>query len=367
MRVKQDHVTLSADGIEVTLDLAVGHISSLTVNRRGRRLSPFHRAPWTGEALAPSTPLHLQNLSIDFFCAPFGESDVEPAPTHGWSANSAWILRDVERLPDGSRATFILSQKILSSTLTKTLTVRDGHPFIYQSHRFNGGRGRLPVAYHAMVDLPNGGILSVSPKMRAETMPDALERDPAKGRSILSYPASVLDLERFPRSDGGHANLLRYPLDGEHVDLVMLHEEPSNPLGWTIAARPHEGDMAIVLKSPRTLPSTLLWYSNGGRHYAPWNSRHRGVLGIEETLTFFGYGHKASIAPNALSAADIPTSLSVSEGKDVKSVIGACDILGDGTIRSVSVGVDVLTICGEGNTISEVPFDHLFLTEAQVL
>ncbi|OBZ92133.1 hypothetical protein ADU59_28425 [Pararhizobium polonicum] len=355
---------LSADGIEVTLDLDVGHISSFIVRRYGRTFSPFHRAPWIDEPLDASTPPHLQRLSIDFFCAPFGQSDVESAPAHGWSANAPWVLTDLERLPNGSRATFVLSRTIMSATLTKTCTVKDGHPFLYQSHRFDGGIGRLPVAYHAMVDLPHGGILSVSPKIRAETMPDRLETDDIKGRSILAYPASSDDLRTFPREDGGVSDLLRYPLDDRHVDLVMLHEQPSNPLGWAIAARPVERDMAIVLKPPGVLPSTVLWYSNGGRHYAPWNGRHHGVLGIEEARTFFGYGHKASIAPNALSGSGIETSLSVVETREVRTVIGAVEMLADGLVRSITPGNDTLQITGgKGETI-DIPFDTAFLFEA---
>lgn len=33
-------------------------------------------------------------LSGDFFCAPFGRSDLEPTPPHGWSANSDWQVAE---------------------------------------------------------------------------------------------------------------------------------------------------------------------------------------------------------------------------------------------------------------------------------
>jgi hypothetical protein len=354
--------TLSAAGIEVAIDLAVGHISKFEVTQNGRILSPFHRAPWVGEVLADGMPAHLKHLSIDFFCAPFGMSDVEAAPAHGWSANAPWELQNVESLPDGMCASFTLSRKILSATLTKTLTVRDHHPFLYQSHRFDGGKGRLPVAYHAMVDLPNGGVLSVSPKILAETMSEPLEDDAAKGRSILAYPASSRNLTQFPRADGGFSNLLHYPLDQQHVDLVMLHEQPSNPFGWAVAARPFERDMALVLKSPCTLPSTVLWYSNGGRFYEPWSGRHRGVLGLEEATTFFGYGHQASITENALSRSGIPTSVVVGDGAEIRSIIGACDLVGSGVIHSVEPGRNSLSIVASGGLERRFAFDDLFLS-----
>lgn len=357
----QDSFTLSAIGINVTIDMTVGHISRFEVTQFGRMLSPFHRAPWTGESLAADIPDHLRRLSIDFFCAPFGLSDVEPAPVHGWSANARWSLRDVEHLPDGMRVRFSLSEKVLSATLTKTLTVRDHHPFLYQSHRFEGGDGRTPVAYHAMIDLPNGGVVSVSPKIRAETMAEPLETEPTKGRSILAYPAASRDLGGFPRADGGLCDLLRYPLDEQHVDLVMLHEQPANPLGWAVAARPVERDMALVLKSPHMLPSTVFWYSNGGRFYEPWSGRHRGVLGIEEAATFFGYGHRASIAPNALSQSGIPTSVDVSDA-EIRAIIGACDLLGSGVIQSIACDENSLSLVSSDGLTHQLAFDGHFLS-----
>lgn len=354
--------TLSAIGIGVTVDMAVGHISRFEVSQGGRMLSPFHRAPWTSETLAADIPDHLRHLSIDFFCAPFGLSDVEPAPAHGWPANAPWTLQGVEHLPDGMRARFTLSQKVLSATLTKTLTVRDHHPFLYQSHLFVGGDGRMPVAYHAMVDLPNGGLVSVSPKIRAETMGEPLETDPSRGRSILAYPAASTDLGRFPRADGGLSDLLRYPLDEQHVDLVMLHEQPANPIGWTVAARPVERDMALVLKPSNVLPSTVLWYSNGGRFYEPWSGRHRGVLGVEEAATFFGYGHQASIAPNTLSQAGIATSIPVN-GAEIKSVIGACDLVGDGVMHAITCDENSLLLVSSEGMTHQLAFDGQFLTQ----
>lgn len=360
MTPPEDSFTLSAIGIDVTVDMTVGHIARFEVRTGGRILSPFHRAPWTGEAPATDIPDHLRRLSIDFFCAPFGLSDVDPAPAHGWSANARWELQDVEHLPDGMCARFLLSHKVLSAALTKTLTVRDHHPFLYQSHRFDGGDGRMPVAYHAMVDLPNGGLVSVSPKLRAQTMGEPLETDPARGRSILAYPATSQDLGQFPRSDGGFSDLLRYPLDEQHVDLVMLFEQPANPLGWAVAARPVEQDMALVLKPPHILPSTVLWYSNGGRFYEPWSGRHRGVLGVEEAATFFGYGHLASIAPNALSQGGIPTCLAVN-GAEIKTVIGACGLLGSGVMQAVTCDGNSLSMVSSDGLTHQLAFDGNFL------
>ncbi len=67
--------------------------------------------------------------------------------------------------------------------------------------------------------------------------------------------------------------------------------------------------MVLSLKNPTEFPVTFLWFSNQGRDYAPWNGRHQGVLGIEEGRAYSIYGHAASIKPNPLSDAGIPTSI----------------------------------------------------------
>ena len=54
---------------------------------------------------------------------------------------------------------------------------------------------------------------------------------------------------------------------------------------WTAATL--DGYVWISLKDPRTLPSTLFWISNGGRHGEPWNGRHLRRLGLEEICGHF--------------------------------------------------------------------------------
>ena len=53
----------------------------------------------------------------------------------------------------------------------------------------------------------------------------------------------------------------------------------------------------------------MLWISNGGRHYAPWNGRHVSVMGIEDVTSYFHSGLAESAGPNALNRRGIPTTL----------------------------------------------------------
>ncbi len=360
--------TIAAQGISVTLDLLVGHIRRLEVTREGRSLAPFHTAPWIEDVAITedeSLPGNLRFLSGDFFCAPFGKSDVENAPPHGWTANSAWHHVETRKEPDGATALYRLERKVMGATVDKRFRVRDGHPFLYETHSFSGGTGAVPVANHAMVRLPAGGRLAFSSKERIETPPTSLEPDPARGRSRLLYPATSRDAARMPLADGGFADLTRYPFAERHEDFVMMVEQPASRLGWCAASRPDSQDAVLSLKSPGEFPVTFLWFSNGGRDYAPWNGRHVGVLGIEEGRSNTSPGHCASIAPNGLSDAGTPTALALRPdgAVAVHNVIGALPLPASGSpIVAVAIeGGSALAASYEDGTRSTLPFDAAFL------
>ncbi len=359
--------SIEAEGIRVEVDLDLGQLAKIEITRDGRTVAPFHRAPWAdepGPIEGTERAPHLARLSGDFFCAPFGLADVEPAPPHGWTANGAWALVGSENSDGATKATFVLDHKVMGARVLKELMVRDGHPFLYQRHVFENGAGSLSVANHAMVRFPNGGRLSFSPKRWAETPVTALETDPARGRFVLAYPATSTDLSRFPLADGGTADLTRYPIGERHEDFAMLVEAEGATLGWSAALRPREGDLALTLKNPALLPVTMLWFSNGGRDYAPWNGRHRDVLGIEDACAYSAYGHKASISPNPMSEAGIPTAIRLEpDGSvEVRHVIGAVPVPeGLREIGAVSTGRDSLVAKDVAGRRIVLPFDANFL------
>lgn len=359
---------LAAQGVSTTLDLNLGLVTSLAVERDGRIAAPLHRAPWADEAdpvaEAPGAAPHLARLAGDFFCAPFGKADIEDAPTHGWPANSAWLPVASESLGDGVRATFRLLKPVLGATLYKQLTLRDGHPFLYQRHVFEGGSGSVSVAHHPMVRLPNGGRLSYSPKRWAETPDTPLEPDPTRGRAALAYPAQTTDLRHFPTADGGSVDLTSFPIAESHEDFVMLVEPEGAELGWTAVLRPGEGDLSLVLKNPADLPVTMLWFSNGGRFFAPWNGRHRDVIGVEDARAFSAYGHAASAAPNRLSEAGIATALQLDPAgsAEVRHVLGVLPVPpGFAAAASIDAQPGKLEIADAAGVKLSLPYDAGFL------
>lgn len=359
--------SIGAEGITVTVDRAAGHIRSLDIAPGGRLIRPLHTAPWVGDPAVigdPAIPMVLKCLSGDFFCTPFGASDLDDGPPHGWPANTSWSVPSVARAGGRTIARFALEHPVMGARLIKELTLRDGHPFLYVRHVFIGGSGAVPVASHAMTRFAGVGQLSFSPKSFAELPASPQESDPARGRSVFARGVRTADLSALPLADGTSVDLHRYPVAERHEDFVMLVEAPSAHLGWAAALRPDAGDIMLSLKNPRDFPVTFLWYSNHGRDYAPWNGRHGGVLGIEEGRSWLAEGHAASIAPNPLSESGVPTALLLDPdgAVEVRHVLGGVPLpLGWSAIRSMVPADGTLRITGSDGNVVAHPFDIDFL------
>ena len=357
---------LAADGIAVTFNPQGGMLDRVVITSGGRTIAPLHRAPWidTPDDVPADAAPHLKGLAGDFFCAPFGKADVEPAPAHGWAANGVWSLRERRSLDDGGvAATFALDHLVLGATLAKEIVVRPGQPVVYQRHVFTGGEGAVPVAHHAMIRVPGGARLSFSKKDFGGTPATGLEPDPARGRSLLAYPQRFADLSAVKLADGRTVDARTYPFMEAHEDFVTLFDPPEVAIGWSAALAKADGFLFFAVKDARMLPQTSLWMSNGGRSYAPWLSRHTAVLGIEESCTHFGDGHRLSAAPNDLTRAGYRTAVTLSPEKPtvVRYALGA--IPADpawSVVSDIAVGGGHLTITDASGRSATVPFHSAF-------
>mgnify|MGYP000055597885 CR=1 FL=1 len=359
--------TITAPGVSLTLDLDVGHIRRFEVETGGRKLTPLHTAPWVEDKAITGDPEIepcLKYLSGDFFCAPFASSNVEagsPA-THGWPANSRWEVLDEETRGDRTTARYVLTRPVMGARITKEISLRGGHPFAYQRHTFDGGEGEVSAASHGMTRFSSRGRLSFSPKAYADIPSLAQEPDPSRGRSLFKCPARFTDLTKLPLADGSEVDLHDYPVAEGHEDFLMLVEAKDSPLGWAAALRPPEKDIMLSLKNPADYPVTFLWFSNKGRYYAPWSSRHAGVLGIEEGRAYSAYGHKASIEENELSRAGIPTSVMLGGSVSLRHAVGGIPLPGGWReVAGIAAGDGVLRVTGDTGETIEVPYDPGFI------
>lgn len=288
--------------------------------RVGRQVvEPLHTAPWFGKPEARKLIPLLRGLRGDFFCAPFGDGPGwrgEVHPPHGETANADWTV--TSSAPE--RLVAVLQTRVRPGKISKIIEARPGETNLYQAHLFEEFQGGMCFGHHAMLDFNrNGpGVLSTSKLRLAQVLPASFENPAQGGYSSLKPGAWLRRLDNVPMAAGGKTDLTRFPAREGFEDLVMIHHKDADDFAWAAVVFPGKKFVWFSLKNPAHLASTVLWHSNGGRHYAPWNGRHRGVLGVEDVTAYFHLGLGASLAKNPWKAKGVPTSLTFSRSKTTR-------------------------------------------------
>ncbi|MFT3973983.1 MAG: hypothetical protein QM699_11195 [Amaricoccus sp.] len=356
---------LVVEGISLAVEPRGGMLADLVIERNGHRLAPLHRAPWVQEldAMPADAAPHLAVLEGDFFCAPFGRTDDPAIPAHGWPANGRWQLEGIDVGADGSKTgRFELPERVNGAVVSKEMTLRPGHPVVYQRHVLRGGSGRVPIAHHAMIRVPGGARVSFSPKDFGATPTTPQESDPARGRSLLAYPQRFDSLADVGLVDGRRLDLSRYPWAETQEDFLTLFDPQAARVGWSAAVAKVDGFVFFAVKDASVLTQTSLWMSNGGRSYAPWSSRHLAVLGIEETCAHFGDGPAVSGGDNDLSRQGYRTAVTLGGRVDVRYALGAIPVPdGWSEVMDITVGGGKLVLTDVSGRRETVPFDPEFL------
>lgn len=300
---------LRSDRVALSVTETGGHLSDVAFTLQdGRRVSPMHVAPWADEELSADTPPIIRVLRGDFFCAPFGASDLLPDMpfVHGLPAGGTWRVTEEAAGKIGMK----LDGTVMGATVAKHVELRSGETTVYQRHTMTGGSGRIPIGHHAMLRAEHELQLAFSPWTLALSTPEP-DETPPQGRSLLRNNQAIADLHRAKRMDGGTVDLTRFPSPEGFEAIWMVVADSTPSFAWTAATCAEEGWVWFGLKNPRVLPQTLLWFSNAGRDYAPWNGRHRKAIGLEEICGYFHLGHAASAANNPVSASGSPTAIAL--------------------------------------------------------
>ena len=340
----------------------------------GRKVEPFAVAPWATEKLPPGLPKLLEALRGDFLCAPFGGNGTpwrgENHPPHGESANSDWTFADASIAGDLTTLHLRLATKVRRGVIDKRVTLRAGHSAIYCEHTLSGFSGPMSLGTHPCVRVPGAegsARMSAGGWAWGEVLPVPFENPKTGGYSALKTGARFTSLTAVPLANGGTADLTRYPAREGFDDLVMLVGKPGRTLGWSAVTFPQERWVFLQLKDPAVLRHTVLWHSHGGRHYAPWNGRHRNVIGLEEATGYFHLGQAESARSNPISRAGYPTTIKLSAKKPLRVAhIFAATLIPKGfdcvaDVQPVSGGVVLTSASGK---IARMPLEVSFLRES---
>ena len=310
---------LANTNMEVFVTENGGHLGPATFDRKGKAIQPLSVAPWVMEPTDRKLPKILKVLRGDFFCLPFGGNETpfrgEHHPVHGETANAQWKL---ESLTKGHLHVSLRTKK-RPRQVDKHIYLRDGHNAIYSRHVISGMKGAMNPGHHAMLafpDTPGSGVISTSPFIYGQVFPGAFETPATGGYQSLIPGAEFSSLEQVPLLSGGMTDLTRYPARRGYEDLVILVGDPGFGPGWTAVTFPDQRYVWFAMKDSRMLRHTVLWLSNGGRHYPPWNGRHVNVMGLEEVTSYFHLGLAESARLNPLSAKGYPTCLTLNPNRE---------------------------------------------------
>ncbi|HEY3925475.1 MAG TPA: hypothetical protein VGL75_13015 [Acidothermaceae bacterium] len=345
-----------------------GQLGPVTFNRGKHDIRPFPMPPWIDEPLDEDVSPILRALRGDFFCLPFGANTTpyngELHPEHGQPVHRLWNFES------NTECAVQLSQEttIRQGRIDKWLELRPGHPALYQRHVISGMAGPMPLGHHAMVLFPDragSGVLSMSPFVHGQVFPGQFENPEQKGYSSLSPGALFSSLSNVPLAVGGETDLSRYPARRGFDDLVMLVSDDDLAFAWTAVVFADERFVWFALRDPRVLRSTVLWFSNGGRHASPWNGRHVNLMGIEHVTAYFHRGLAESALDNSIRQLGYPTALELDPSTPlvVNHIMGATAIPEsfDRVAAIVPDGLGIVRLIADSGYEVVVPLDLAFL------
>jgi hypothetical protein len=307
---------IASDQVEAFVTEIGGQLGPVIFERNTRRIAPYSVAPWVEEPGAKSLEPIIRVLRGDFFCMPFGGNATafgkEKHPVHGETANARWHFESLDIQDGKTTLRLSLNTRIRKARVDKTISLADGENIVYSRHVVSNASGPMNFGHHAMLkfpDSPGSGILSTSPFVFGQVFPSAFELPEKGGYPFLKQGAQFASLDAVPAANGETADLTQYPARRGFEDLVMVVADATLPFAWTAVTFPKERYVWFALKDPRVLRQTVLWISNGGRHYPPWSGRHINILGLEEVTAYFHFGLAESAGKNPVSEMGHPTSV----------------------------------------------------------
>lgn len=308
----------------------------------------------------------------EIFCLPFGGYARpwrgEKHPPHGETANGAWTFDSLSGTGGDKVLWLHLNTGVRKAVVEKMVRLVPGHAAVYCRHVVRGASGPMNLGHHATLHFPaSGGRISTSPLGFGQVYPGLFEQPAQGGYTALKPGARFRSLRRVPLAAGGMADLTRYPAREGFEDLVMVSSQPGGDFAWTAVVFPGEKYAWFSLKDPRVLASTVLWHSNGGRHYPPWNGRHRRVMGLEEVTSHFHDGLAESAGKNPVNEAGVPTVLQLSPKMPlvVNVIMGVAEVPADfETVTRIRREPGGVELQGKNGRRVKAPLDWAFLHQA---
>jgi hypothetical protein len=367
---------LSSPQVELAVTETGGHMAPVTFFRDSKHpIQPYYISPWQDEKPQSVPAPVLVSLRGDFFCMPFGGNaeavQGELHPPHGEIAGAKWQYGGLVRSGNVNTLTLHITTQIRPGKVTRQLSLIDNQNVIYSRHTIEGFAGDVPLGHHATLAMPDkeGSVrLASSPILFGMTYPGVFS-NPEQGEYQSLLPGtrwtSLTDVPVAWKNQP-NADLSRLPARRGFADLIQLVNQPSDGTdtpAWTTATFPEEHYLWFSLKDPSVLRTTVFWIENHGRHGHPWNGRNN-CLGLEDVTAHFADGLAASLKDNVLTAAGIPTTVTLSPNKPtsinyIQGVVRIPD--GFEMVRTLKFAPHEVTFISTTGQQVSIPVHHDFL------
>lgn len=316
-----ERISMRWDRGEATLQSLGGMLAPVRFDLDdGRSISPLHIAPWENDDMSDQ-PGILRRLRGDWPCIPFGAAPHRPLP-QPWSkdilkAGSCQVINDHHPHGYGSNHHWDLHRPA-ENRLSGTIRYPGDHPIEALERHVEGVSGRpeiacsltvtprhdcrLPIGLHPVFRLPEShgdAILDVGPHRTVWSHP--LDEDVPL--SMVEPNRHFESLDTLWSRDERPLSLTRLPVAGASETLLLL----TGICGRVHLTNKVERYRVTLQWDPEIFPSLMLWISNRGRAFRPWNGRHLAI-GIEPVRAAFDLGMHISTRPNPMNHASVETS-----------------------------------------------------------
>ncbi|WP_321800252.1 hypothetical protein [Burkholderia sp. BCC1988] len=293
-----------------------------------RTIRPFYEAPWIDQA-EPQPPGLLGIMRSEFPCVPFGVPvepnrlpvdwrDTAATPTapndagldasddlqHGYGCIGPWSL--VRQTAHEIEIGIDYPETSSIARLTRIVRADPARAALDFTLRIEARRlARYPVGLHPNLALPTlAGALQIEPGAYRFGAVHPAGPEPGVSRALAG--ATFETLEHVPLAAGGFGAFDRLPFAHATEEILQLCG-----IDGTVTVTDSASHTRYRLTwDADALPSLLLWISNRGRAYAPWNSRNLCV-GIEPVASAFELGRAASLARNPINSRGVQTVLTL--------------------------------------------------------
>lgn len=311
---------VASDCVEMAITQLGGHLAPVLFYADGKTpIQPYWVAPWyrIKEMKFPRAAAVLKPLRGDFFCMPFGanaaEYNGEQHVCHGEPGCDKWKFVCACEGEDVVKLTLSMNTKVRKGKIVKETWLKNGHNTVYQSHELRGYAGKMPVANHhtlAMPDVPESVLVSMSSLKMGITNPvsgDIANYD----YGVIAESEKFSDLTKVPSrwKKPATVDCSKFPTRKGYGDLIQCFHDPKDKFSWVTATYTNEGFMWYSLKLTEQYPAVMMWILNNNRHSYPWDIFEGACLGLENSCSYLACGLADSVKANPATKAGFKTCM----------------------------------------------------------